>query len=152
VTAVVGVLVLWVLPALLTRRPSAGLSAAEQLKAANDVRATLVGFVLAVGAAGTLVFTARTFRLNQQGQVTERYTRAVGQIGDASLEVRIGGYLRLERIGRDSPDDRRTVVYVLGRSSETDPGTAETLTSSHPRTCMLRYGSSADSLRRPTWS
>jgi hypothetical protein len=111
---VVALLVLWVLPSVLTRHPSAGLGAAERLKAANDVRGSLAALLLAIGAAAGVWFTARTFRLNREGQVTERYTRAVDQIGADSLEVRIGGIYALERIGRDSTADRRTVVYVLG--------------------------------------
>jgi hypothetical protein len=61
-----------------------------------------------------LFFTGRTFLLTRETQVTERYTRAVSQIGDDNLEVRIGGIYALERIGRDSSADRRTVVFVLG--------------------------------------
>ena len=46
------------------------------------MRAPLVGFVVALGAAGTLWFTAHTSALNARGQVTDRDTRAVGQLGD----------------------------------------------------------------------
>jgi len=106
--------VLWALPLLLTRAPSHGLSAVQHLTAVNDVRATLVTFVLATGAVGSLFFTARTFLLSRETQVTDRYTRAVSQIGDRSLEVRVGGIYALVRIGKDSAPDRPTVVYVLG--------------------------------------
>jgi hypothetical protein len=109
-----GVLVEWTLPALLTRHPSQGMTAAERLKAANDVRAPLVGFLVALGAAGTLWFTARTYLLNQDGHVTDRYTSAVGQLGNDSAHVRVGGIYALERIGNDSAKDRRTIIYVLG--------------------------------------
>jgi hypothetical protein len=109
-----GVLVLWVLPLVLTRHPSAGLNDAEQLRAVNDARGSLVAFLVVGGTAGTLFFAARTFALNRAGQVTDRYTRAVDQIGSEALARRIGGIYALERIGRDSPDDRPTVIYVLG--------------------------------------
>ncbi len=109
-----GLVVLWVVPVLLTRHPSEGLTAVQRLTAVNDVRGTLVTFLVAVGAAGTLIFTGRTFLLSRETQVTERYTRAVSQIGDASLEVRIGGIYALERIGRDSAADRPAVVYIMG--------------------------------------
>jgi hypothetical protein len=111
---VLGTLVLWLLPAVLTRHPSSGMTAAEQLKAVNDVRAPLVAFLVAVGAAGTLWFIGRTYRLNREGHVTDRYTKAVGQLGDGSPAVRIGGVYALERIGNDSPKDRTTIIYVLG--------------------------------------
>jgi|GEM_PF-4516930 len=111
---VTGFLVLWALPSLLARSPAKGMTAAQHLMAVNDVRATLVTFALAVGAAGTLFFTGRTLLLSRETQVTERYTRAVTQIGDDNLEVRVGGIYALKRIGWDSAADRRTVVYVLG--------------------------------------
>jgi Pentapeptide repeats (8 copies) len=114
VAAVAAVAALWALPPLLTRHPSSGLTTAERLSAINDVRSVLVTFLLAVGAAGGLLFTARTFRLSRDTQLTDRFSRAVSQIGDGSLEVRIGGIYALERIGRDSDADRRAVVYVLG--------------------------------------
>ena len=111
---VLGVLTLWLLPALLTRHPSHGMTGAERLKAVNDVRAPLVGFVVLLGSAATLWFTARTYRLGREGQVTDRYTKAVGQLGDAKAPVRVGGIYALERIGNDSARDRDTIIWVLG--------------------------------------
>jgi hypothetical protein len=109
-----GVLSLWILPAVLARGPSYGMTAPDRLKAVNDVRAPLVAFLVAAGAAGTLLFTARTYVLNREGHVTDRYTKAVGQLGDAASPVRIGGVYALERIGNDSPKDRSTIIHVLG--------------------------------------
>ncbi|MGE5289431.1 MAG: hypothetical protein ACM3ML_19965 [Micromonosporaceae bacterium] len=109
-----GALFLWILPAVLTRHPLQNMTAPERLKAVNDARAPLVAFLVAVGAAGTLWFTARTYVLNRDGHVTDRYTKAVGQLGDESSPVRIGGVYALERIGRDSPKDQTTIIYVLG--------------------------------------
>jgi hypothetical protein len=112
--AVLAVLVLWLLPALLTRHPSGNLSAADKLKAVNDVRTPLVAFLVAMGAAGTLLFTARSYTLNRDGHVTDQYTRAVAQLGDESPSVRVGGVYALERIANDSAKDRVTIIYVLG--------------------------------------
>lgn len=64
-------------------------------------------------AAGVLVYTARTFALSRQGQVTDRYTKAIAQIGDEKREVRVGGIYALERIARDSQRDHPTVMEVL---------------------------------------
>lgn len=52
-------------------------------------------------------------RLVEQGQITERYGRAVEQLGSSSLGVRVGGAFALERIMRDSPADQPTIVEVL---------------------------------------
>jgi hypothetical protein len=83
-----------------------------------------VGGTVIVGVAGfwasvrntnkTTALTLRALELTEQGQVTDRYTKAVGQLGDESSPVRIGGIYALERIGNDSPKDRTTIIYVLG--------------------------------------
>jgi hypothetical protein len=107
--------VLVVLPVLLV--PAGAITDAKELyKARNDVRGTLVQ-VLAGGLVATgLVFTAHTLDLNRSGQVTERFTRAVDQLGQrepGKLDVRLGGIYALERIARDSATDLPTVVEVL---------------------------------------
>ena len=90
------------------------LTASERLKAQNDVRTTLLqalaGIVLATGA----YLTFRQLLVTREGQVTDRYTKAIGQLGDTQSPVRIGGVYALERIGNDSDRDRTTIIYVLG--------------------------------------
>lgn len=49
----------------------------------------------------------------QQGQVTDRFGRAVEQLGSAAMDVRLGGIYSLERLARDSPPDQPTIVKVL---------------------------------------
>ncbi|MCA1697395.1 MAG: hypothetical protein LC790_00195, partial [Actinobacteria bacterium] len=85
--------------------------------------ATLAIFAGALGAMGA-IYTARTFALNRDtaarnheldraGQITERFTRAIDQLGSDKLAVRLGGIYALERIARDSKDDHPQVVEVL---------------------------------------
>src|SRR6266536_4518965 len=87
--------------------------AADELKAQNDVRTTmlqaLAGGVLVVGA----YFTYRQLRVTREGQITDRYTKAVDQLGSEHLDVRVGGIYALERIARDSPPDRASIEEVL---------------------------------------
>jgi hypothetical protein len=45
--------------------------------------------------------------------MTDRYTRAIEQLGSDKLDVRIGGIYALERVARDSARDYPTVVDVL---------------------------------------
>ncbi len=66
--AVVVLFVLWVGPWLFTRAPNAGLDAEQELKAKNDVRATLVQTVGGLAVAGGLIVTYRTFRQNERDQ------------------------------------------------------------------------------------
>ena len=85
----------------------------EGLKAQNEVRTSLLqglgGAVLLVGA----YFTYRQLQTARQGQITERYTRAIDQLGHDQLDVRLGGIYALKRIARDSPADRPTIGEVL---------------------------------------
>ncbi|MCF6421742.1 MULTISPECIES: pentapeptide repeat-containing protein [Amycolatopsis] len=81
------------------------------------------GMVTTVTAVGALVFTAISLQATRdqievarQGQITDRYTRAVDQLGAegaANLHRRLGGIYALERIAVDSPRDQATMVEVL---------------------------------------
>lgn len=55
----------------------------------------------------------RTFQLAEQGQVTDRYAKAIEKLGSKTIDVTIGGIYALERIARDSPKDHPTVMEVL---------------------------------------
>ena len=72
--ALVGVFVFVfaVAPSLLIGPPPKGLSAADELKARNDVRTTLVQALAGLAVAGGLVVTYRTYRLNQTEQKDAR--------------------------------------------------------------------------------
>ena len=85
------------------------------LQAARDAaRGRLAAFGVGLFAAGALIYTARNFSLARQGQVTDRYTKAIEQLGsDKGLDVQIGGIYALERIARDSPRDHPTIMEVL---------------------------------------
>jgi hypothetical protein len=82
---------------------------------------TLLGVLAAVIAAvGALIFngisataTNEQIELSRLGQITDRYSAAVEQLGSNSVEVRIGGIYALEQVMRDSQDDQPTVVEVL---------------------------------------
>ena len=84
------------------------------MKAENDVRTTLLqgvaGLLLLVGA----IATWRQLRLSREGQITERFTKAIDQLDYAkSLEVRLGAIYALERIARDSERDHWPIMEVL---------------------------------------
>ena len=96
-------------------------SSRGSLAAARDAaRGRLLTLGAGLLAAGALLFTGRTFNLSrrtfeltEQGQVTDRYTKAIDQLGSGKLDVRIGGIYALERIARDSAKDHPTVMEVL---------------------------------------
>ncbi|WOB68324.1 pentapeptide repeat-containing protein [Microcystis aeruginosa] len=52
-------------------------------------------------------------QLIQERLITERFSKAVEQIGNPKEEVVIGGIYSLERIAKDSPKDQWTIMEVL---------------------------------------
>jgi len=89
-------------------------AAKGSLAAARDAaRGRLLTLGAGLLAAGALLFTARNFILSREGQVTDRYTKAIEQLGSDKLDVRIGGIYALERVARDSAKDHPTVMEVL---------------------------------------
>jgi uncharacterized protein YjbI with pentapeptide repeats len=91
---------------------------------ASVVQALAV-LVAGVVGLGGLYFTWRNLnqnrQLTEQGQITERFTRAIDQLGETDddgnprLEIRLGGIYALERIDKESPERayHPTVMEVL---------------------------------------
>jgi hypothetical protein len=109
--------VFWPLSDLIARHDVGSITGparAAALQTARDAaRGRLVAFGAGLFAVGALVYTARNFSLSRQGQVTDRYTKAIEQLGSGKLDVRIGGIYALERVARDSPRDHPTIMEVL---------------------------------------
>ncbi|ANZ37355.1 hypothetical protein BBK82_16110 [Lentzea guizhouensis] len=68
------------------------------------------GLLLAAGGAVTWY----QVRVNRDGQITDRYSRAVEHLANDNADVRIGGLYVLERISKDSRKDRRFVQVTIG--------------------------------------
>jgi uncharacterized protein YjbI with pentapeptide repeats len=84
-----------------------------RLEQRNNVRTTLLqGLAGAVVAVG-LSLTWRQIRVNQEGQITERFNKAIDHLGSDKLDLRLGGIYALERIAKNSNDDRDTIAEVL---------------------------------------
>ena len=86
--------------------------------------AAIIGFVLSgfrTAASNTQAEAAlrqnetalRQAELSFESHVTERFTRAVEQLGHEKRAVRLGAIYALERIAKDSPRDRDTIVETL---------------------------------------
>jgi hypothetical protein len=85
----------------------------DRLKLQNDAR---TGLIQAVGGGVVLLgvfFTWRQLQLSQQGQLTDRFTNAVGQLGHDKLDVRLGGIHGLERIAQESVEDHPAISSIL---------------------------------------
>jgi hypothetical protein len=97
---------------------------AELARARNDVRTTLLqgfgGMVLLLGAYLTWRQTQISraagrdeLRLTREGQLTDRFTRAVEQLGNADVAVRVGGIYALGRIAEESITERAAIADTL---------------------------------------
>jgi hypothetical protein len=109
-TVLVALFVLKWAPEWLAADDLSGKDKAEDVgRKSTALLAILAGSIAVAGA----IFTGLSYRLNRAGQITERFTRAIDQLGDAKVEIRLGGIYALERIARDSRDDHPQVVEVL---------------------------------------
>ena len=67
-----------------------------------------------IAAERTAEAAQQTVAVAQEGQITERFTRAIEQLGSDKIAIRLGGIYALERVAQDSPDkDHRQVMQVL---------------------------------------
>jgi hypothetical protein len=114
----VALLALWKIPQWQVADPT--LSAKDRLELQDKARGTLAqiigGMVVLVG----LYFTGRSaaaawrnVQVAHEGQITERFTRAIEQLGSDKLAIRLGGIYALERIARDSAPDYWPIMEVL---------------------------------------
>ena len=122
VAVVVGTIiaVLWYVPEWQGTRVPDDVSSADTLRLVNEYRRTLAqiigGLALLFGLYLTwrrIAATETSVEIANESQVTERFTRAIDQLGSEQIAIRLGGIYALERIARDSQKDHWTVVEVL---------------------------------------
>ncbi|MER6489254.1 pentapeptide repeat-containing protein [Streptomyces virginiae] len=84
-----------------------------------------------LAALGALLFTwmqvgqaSKELRISEQGQITNRFNAAVGNLGSSSLDIRLGGIYALQRIMQDSVRDHPTVVSVLAAFAQQHAGSS----------------------------
>jgi hypothetical protein len=134
--AFAAVLVLWVVPGLLVppvpeddlaaiTDPKDRLEAADaRLRLRHELRNGMLQTLVVVGvlASAWLGFqqlaedrdsAAAARELTRQGQASERFTRAINQLGDRRVETRIGGIYGLAQVAEQAPDNSGPVGEVL---------------------------------------
>ena len=93
----------------------------------NNIRATTAQAIGGVAVLFGLFFAWRNVRTTQdnlrivqgqlilstQGQITDRLTNAINQLGSDKLEIRLGAIYALERIANDSERDHWPIVEIL---------------------------------------
>lgn len=107
----------------------ASLSPRDRFDIENASRATLGQLLSGIGLLAGLFFawqqlgsTSRALQINQDGQLTDRFTSAVAQLSSPDLSQRLGGIYALERIAADSPRDFRPAIEVLAAFVREHPG------------------------------
>ena len=92
-----------------------------QSQLANDARSAVLqgiaGLVVVVGGAATW----RQVRVSREGQITDRFTHAIDQLGCDKPEVRVGGIRALERIATNPRRTERRSPMSLAHSSVFEP-------------------------------
>jgi hypothetical protein len=123
--AVVMILLLWLLPKWQVARSEA-LTDDKRFDRENEARKTLAQIIGGVFLLAGLYSSVKTLDLSRrsqiiatEGQITDRFTKAIEQLGaldsagHTKLEVRLGGIYALERIAKDSERDHGVVMEVL---------------------------------------
>ena len=76
----------------------------------------ITGLLILVGMYWTsrrVLAAEKTVRVAEEGQITERFTKAIAQLGDKEMAIRLGGIYALERIAKDSEKDHGPIMEVL---------------------------------------
>lgn len=102
----------------------------ERVKLRNEARATLLQAFGGAFFLVTALLTWRQIQVIREGQITDRFSRAIEHLGtNDKLEVRLGGIYALERIANDSSKEHGAIVEILvayarrhaGRPAGRDP-------------------------------
>lgn len=97
-----------------------GLTSFQIEQLTEERRRSVIQALGAIAVAFGLYLTYRRIRASEkradsieEGQVTERFSRAVEQLSSADSSTRIGGIYSLERIAGDSKKDHPTVMEII---------------------------------------
>lgn len=95
-----------------------GLTGAARLDELNRIRVALVLVVVAALAAAVAIYAFKTSsrdrrREHTERQLSERFMRAIDQLGHPALDVRLGGIYSLERLAQESAEDHGPIIEIL---------------------------------------
>ncbi|MEU5863455.1 hypothetical protein ABZ815_19960 [Nonomuraea sp. NPDC047529] len=84
------------------------------------VRGNVLAIATGLAALLAVFYTARnadtarrTFQLGERGHDTDRFSKAVEQLGSGQAPVRLGGLYALEQLAENNPALRQTIVDVI---------------------------------------
>jgi uncharacterized protein YjbI with pentapeptide repeats len=150
---------LWKLPKRAAADITSGLK--EQFEIENETRKTLATIIGGIALLGSLWFTWENFRVTQdltrQGQITDRSTKAIVQLGDKDITVRIGGLYALEQVARISKDEHwpimETLTAYIRKNIPRSPKEATSVGAEapRPRTFAIDMEAVLTVLKRRSW-
>lgn len=92
----------------------------EVAKLENEYRKTIAqivgGAVILIGLYFTgqqVILTNKQLNISYEGQISERFTRAIDQLGSEKLEIRVGGIYSLGQVANFSKNDHLAVLQTL---------------------------------------
>ncbi len=85
----------------------------EKVTQENQSRATLAQILGGIAIGIGIYFAWGNLTTAREGQITERFTRAIDQLGNKNLEIRLGGIYALERIANESQRDYWPIMEIL---------------------------------------
>jgi uncharacterized protein YjbI with pentapeptide repeats len=119
VVAALVIVILWKVPQCQVAHYQ-GLASKDWFDKVNEARKTLAtilgGLVLLAGGFATwwnLKLAQESLRTSQEAQITDRFTKAVEQLGSEKLPLRLGGIYALARIADESERDHWPIMEVL---------------------------------------
>jgi uncharacterized membrane protein YhaH (DUF805 family) len=122
---------IWTIPTREIKRwRSEGITGKDLAELGNAARASMIQALGGLALVATLAITtyqvsetrrssSENLRIAEEGQVTERLSRAVDQLGaryptgGVPIDIRVGGVYSLSRIGIDSERDRGAIIAIL---------------------------------------
>jgi uncharacterized protein YjbI with pentapeptide repeats len=113
---------IWTVPSMVVDHDLAGaaMESKDRVSAINNVRTTLLQALGGMAVFAAAYVTWRQVRVGQdgvratrEGQITDRFGRAVEHTGSEQLNVRIGGLYSLWRVAEHSAQDRTTVISIM---------------------------------------
>lgn len=114
VVAILIVLAIFVLPEWMVSADRYRLLDAKDWAAQVSAnRMFLVNLIGGIAVALTIYFTYRNFQVSQDKSFTDLFSKAVEQLGNADMSVRLGGIYSLARLAKSSKSDYFPVMQIL---------------------------------------
>ena len=85
----------------------------KQIELEDNARRTLAQIVGGILGFAAIFIAWRRVEVANETQITDRFTKAIEQLANENLSIRLGGIYALARISRDSRRDHRQIMEVL---------------------------------------